>query len=149
MELHFSVTSLSLNPARVLSVQLRQTGRTGAALRRRPLLNKLCQNKCLSSTLLHSTLHQLHTCLEISHAPVWTLLSPSTKRLFLTCTFSSLASTLHLHVDVICRHPSFPLSPRQQDRQRVIKTAPAALCLMSLSAHQSLAATSQPHAGSV
>lgn len=39
--------------------------------------NKLCQNECLSSSLLHSTLHQLHTCLEDSHPPVCTVLTPS------------------------------------------------------------------------
>lgn len=50
---------------------------------------------------------------------------------------------------VICKHPSSPLSPRQQDRQRVIKNAPAALCLMSLSAHYSLGAASQQLAASV
>lgn len=125
-------------------MQLKRTGQTSAALRGRPSVNKLYQNECLSSSLLHVTHHQLHTCLEISHLPVGLSLSLSKKKKKM-CMPHILFTRLYavLCCIVICNHPPSCLSPRQQVRQRVIKVAPAASCLMSLSADYRLGATSE------
>lgn len=73
------------------------------------------------------------------------------KCLCLTCNFSSLPLHLPLCCSMLRRHLQTSLIPSvtKTTRQRVIKIAPAALCLMSLSAHRSFGATSQQHAASI
>ena len=113
------------------------------------LINCVKMNVCPA---LSSTAHFIDcTPVRRSHIHLFGLRWKT--RVRLTSTFSSLPFT-RLRVAprcvVIWKHPSSPpLSPRQQDRQRVIKIAPAALCLMSLSAQRSLGATSQQCAASV
>lgn len=73
------------------------------------------------------------------------------KCLCLTCNFSSLPLHLPLCCSMLRRHLQTSLIPSvtKTTRQRVIKIAPAALRLMSLSAHRSFGATSQQHAASI